>query len=226
MRGIQFSTLKCYSSSNFVFFQTVRSSLHTLCKCHGVSGSCTVKSCWKRLRSFRLIGDNLKESYEHAQRVSSAHNNIISPRSDEDSDTDRGVAARMRRKASRETLLLYQDVKQTYNRETKPRKLKTRHKHHTNNIIENIFSDKRPPRPSQLVYLEPSPSFCGRSSFSSGTSGRRCGNGYGSCSELCCGRGFNVWTRPVKKACNCLFQWCCDVKCSVCESEEEVKTCK
>lgn len=39
------------------------------CKCHGMSGSCTVKTCWMRLPHFRIIGDALKDRFDGASRV-------------------------------------------------------------------------------------------------------------------------------------------------------------
>lgn len=39
------------------------------CKCHGMSGSCTVKTCWMRLPNFRLVGDNLKDRFNAASQV-------------------------------------------------------------------------------------------------------------------------------------------------------------
>ncbi|XP_053377398.1 protein Wnt-16-like [Mercenaria mercenaria] len=36
------------------------------CRCHGVSGSCAVKTCWRSLPSFREIGDSLKLKYERS----------------------------------------------------------------------------------------------------------------------------------------------------------------
>ncbi|NXD90557.1 WNT4 protein, partial [Chaetorhynchus papuensis] len=39
------------------------------CKCHGVSGSCEVRTCWKVLPPFRQVGNVLKENFEGAMEV-------------------------------------------------------------------------------------------------------------------------------------------------------------
>ncbi|KAG9508833.1 Protein Wnt-1 [Fragariocoptes setiger] len=39
------------------------------CKCHGLSGSCTIRTCWMRLPSFREIGKLLHDSYDKSMRV-------------------------------------------------------------------------------------------------------------------------------------------------------------
>ena len=39
------------------------------CKCHGVSGSCSLKTCWNQLPGFRLTGNILKEKYDGAIQV-------------------------------------------------------------------------------------------------------------------------------------------------------------
>ena len=39
------------------------------CKCHGVSGSCTTKTCWTTLPKFRQLGFLLKDKYGQAAHV-------------------------------------------------------------------------------------------------------------------------------------------------------------
>uniref|UniRef100_A0A8C0BNS8 Protein Wnt n=1 Tax=Buteo japonicus TaxID=224669 RepID=A0A8C0BNS8_9AVES len=39
------------------------------CKCHGVSGSCEVRTCWKVMPPFRKVGNVLKEKFEGATEV-------------------------------------------------------------------------------------------------------------------------------------------------------------
>merc|ERR1712018_282378 len=39
------------------------------CKCHGVSGSCELKTCWRSLASFRMIGAMLKDKFDGAHEV-------------------------------------------------------------------------------------------------------------------------------------------------------------
>ncbi|XP_064156551.1 protein Wnt-4a-like [Anguilla rostrata] len=39
------------------------------CKCHGVSGSCEVRTCWRATPSFRRVGGVLKEKFDGATEV-------------------------------------------------------------------------------------------------------------------------------------------------------------
>ena len=50
-------------------FQIIENSLTTACKCHGVSGSCSIKTCWRALPDFSKIGDQLKDRYGMAIEV-------------------------------------------------------------------------------------------------------------------------------------------------------------
>ena len=40
-----------------------------VCKCHGLSGTCTMRTCWRRLSSFRRVGSYLKDRYQSAIQV-------------------------------------------------------------------------------------------------------------------------------------------------------------
>lgn len=39
------------------------------CKCHGVSGSCTLRTCWMAMSDFRKTGDFLRRKYNGAIEV-------------------------------------------------------------------------------------------------------------------------------------------------------------
>mgnify|MGYP002715730083 FL=1 len=43
--------------------------MHTDCKCHGLSGSCTLRTCWKKMPTFREVGNRLKEKFDGASKV-------------------------------------------------------------------------------------------------------------------------------------------------------------
>jgi len=39
------------------------------CRCHGVSGACTMQTCWVTLPSFREVASKLRRRYHEAKRV-------------------------------------------------------------------------------------------------------------------------------------------------------------
>lgn len=39
------------------------------CKCHGISGSCEVKTCWWQMKNFRALGDIMKIRYDSAAEM-------------------------------------------------------------------------------------------------------------------------------------------------------------
>ena len=43
--------------------------MRTICKCHGMSGSCTLKTCWKKLPLFKDVGLLLKDKFDGAAKV-------------------------------------------------------------------------------------------------------------------------------------------------------------
>ncbi|XP_071748392.1 protein Wnt-4 isoform X14 [Lepeophtheirus salmonis] len=49
--------------------QLLERNMKIQCKCHGVSGSCELKTCWRSIASFRIIGEILKEKFDNAHEV-------------------------------------------------------------------------------------------------------------------------------------------------------------
>ncbi|ELT96282.1 hypothetical protein CAPTEDRAFT_90169, partial [Capitella teleta] len=52
--------------NNEVGRTALKKTMELICKCHGVSGSCTTKTCWQHLSDFRSVGTFLKRCYARA----------------------------------------------------------------------------------------------------------------------------------------------------------------
>ncbi|KAH0535002.1 Protein Wnt-1 [Cotesia glomerata] len=149
------------------------------CKCHGMSGSCTVKTCWMRLPLFKIVGDNLKDRFDGASRV------MIS-----NSDRIRGSGnAIISNSASNFVHGSRQGLgrRQRYSFQLKP-----------------YNPEHKPPGLKDLVYLEPSPPFCDKNPKLGilGTQGRQCNDtsiGVDGCDLMCCGRGYKTQENFFRK---------------------------
>ncbi|XP_037797775.1 protein Wnt-2b-A-like [Penaeus monodon] len=154
--------------------KAVRKQMRLECKCHGVSGACTVRTCWQTVASFGATARWLKRRYDGATEVSMRPDGA-------------GLIPR--------------------------------------------HGDHKAPRKTDLVYLEPSPDYCGEDSSSgfAGTGGRQCNRtsqGTDGCDLLCCGRGYDTQRRLITSKCECKFQWCCFVACKTCETWRDLHFCK
>nr|ALL53301.1 WntA ligand [Thamnocephalus platyurus] len=49
--------------------KALQKQVQLVCKCHGVSGSCTVKVCWRKLQALNNVAKSLMERYEGATKV-------------------------------------------------------------------------------------------------------------------------------------------------------------
>ncbi|KAL0107924.1 hypothetical protein PUN28_014886 [Cardiocondyla obscurior] len=49
------------------------------CKCHGMSGSCELKTCWKIVPDFRVIGKTLKDRFRNAVMVTQSNLGSVIP---------------------------------------------------------------------------------------------------------------------------------------------------
>ncbi|XP_058875646.1 protein Wnt-6-like, partial [Acipenser ruthenus] len=52
---------------------TVKNFLLTECKCHGLSGSCSVRTCWKKTPALREVGGSLLARFQSAVRVTGSN---------------------------------------------------------------------------------------------------------------------------------------------------------
>jgi len=47
----------------------VKNYLENKCKCHGMSGSCTTRTCWRQLPNLRSVSNRLKSKFDRAIQV-------------------------------------------------------------------------------------------------------------------------------------------------------------
>ncbi|CAL4177516.1 unnamed protein product, partial [Meganyctiphanes norvegica] len=172
------------------------------CKCHGMSGSCTVKTCWRRLPYFRKVSNNIKARFDGASRVKQLS---ISNNNRQTNDKRRN---RRRRKKS----------PQRGNAGVRTYPLKP------------FDPEHKPPTSMDLAYVDSSPDFCRKDKKLGlqGTKGRECNNtsdGVDGCDLMCCGRGYHTRTMEVKERCSCTFKWCCEVSCQICRRMKTTHTC-
>ncbi|KAH6928418.1 hypothetical protein HPB50_015511 [Hyalomma asiaticum] len=218
--------------------KAVKFTLLTECKCHGVSGSCSLKTCWKRLPQFNHIGDYLVERYRRAKRALPYYGRS---RAALDPNRRKPVHLKLHEKHLRPPTAT----------STPPgsRKKKTKKasssKRRASSTSASVFSEGEPPdayelpwadvvvrpKPRDLVYLEDSPNYCVRDveRGSAGTMGRVCNRtstGPDSCRFLCCGRGFETHYRTRTQQCHCKFHWCCFVRCQTCAEKVRENICK
>ncbi|XP_005093595.2 protein Wnt-9a [Aplysia californica] len=198
----------------------VKDLVNTTCKCHGVSGSCTVRTCWLQLSPFKTVGNVLKSKYEKSAKVLSFPNQAAGKRQLMKRLSKLSVAHR----TSYNPLLSYSSATSLDMTSSSPMSAVGLSRSWAQNSFEEVTGIV-PLRRTDLTYIEDSPSFCRGSRYSPGTFGRSCIKG-DNCDSICCGRGYNVQRRRVRRACKCEVIWCCKVKCKQCISDEEVYLCK
>ncbi|XP_072756102.1 protein Wnt-7b isoform X2 [Anoplolepis gracilipes] len=208
----------------------VKAHLQTECKCHGVSGSCTVRTCWRTLPSFRQIGDALMKKYYRARPVIDV---TPPPLEQMLSSTSSEIIPILTNDAKIQDKLDDFAKSQYSHLSKKNRKLRKPHLVLKRTKVSGGSGKglKRIPKRSELVYLQPSPNYCepDLAQGSLGTQGRYCNRtskGTDGCDLMCCGRGYNTHQFTRTWQCRCKFQWCCRVYCETCTERTEEYTCK
>ena len=189
--------------------------MKTRCKCHGISGSCTVRTCWRQLSTFLNIGNILKDKYENSYKIITYTNHATGKSALSEEITLENSVGNVVRPTQLQNYI-------------SPHKSGRVRKHRKSKRDKNTSNDKTidsfAPRSNLMVHLEDSPTFCDASPFTPGTRGRVCDRS--NCDVMCCGRGYNRRLVMVKRACQCQVHWCCYVDCKQCTNEEEVFLCK
>lgn len=179
------------------------------CKCHGLSGSCTMRTCWRVTPPISKIGIELKRKYTEGVLVDQSN-----------------LGNGKRRK--KWVVLVFKKkiiIILSFSRK-KPKQNKKKWK----NKRLFIKGGKRKDFLNKLVYYEPSPSFCEAKPDLeiAGTMERQCNltsTETDDCSTLCCGRGYDrIMRQRVQQKCR--FEWCCEVKCVNETINEEITVCK
>ena len=170
------------------------------CKCHGVSGSCSIQTCWDQLADFRIIGSLLKKKYLDAVRVDYVRGQLIDGQiasannNQEDSETLSDQPTMLKRRD-----LVYLEKSPDYC--------------NANSTIGTRGTEGREclRRPKEDATMDELDAWEHRS-----------------CKRLCtkCGLKVTKTKIVVESSCNCQFQWCCNVRCDKCKTEKIVYACE
>ena len=180
--------------------------MQQVCKCHGVSGSCTMRSCWFKVGEFRQVGTFLKNAYRRALKFGlMANSNSVGRKkrisetfADDDTDENYVPSVDQSGDGGSDHSMPHQRL---------------------------AYAAESPD------YCSSNSSF-----GLNGTLGRVCSRRKGdevdfderkSCRNLCRKCGFKVkkQKKTVVSKCNCKFKWCCEVQCETCVKEESTFTC-
>ncbi|XP_022652626.1 protein Wnt-7b-like [Varroa destructor] len=185
----------------------VKYTRRTICRCHGTSGACNLKTCWKTLAPVYAIGDYLTKRYRQALQVEQpqVQDGQLLLRSATD-----GTGIRDR----------YNSVERNQAVVEVPRHHRKRQSRY--NGKQRVSSIK----PKELIFTSDLTDYCryDPNNGSRGTGGRKCTKE--NSEYLCCGRGYTEEWRIEGVHCRCRFEWCCQVHCEICHNRTLVRTCE
>lgn len=172
-----------------------------MCKCHGVSGSCTMKICWQVMPEFRLIANSLLDSYNDAERVKLDRRKTGFRLRRMHSTNDKNEFNHLKlRKPRKDDMVFLQMPPDFCEKNSKVGALGTRGRRclmmpkNIRSIISNSSLDSNDDDENRRFNSD-------------------------SCSSLCCGRGYRTKVVEIAEDCDCQFQWCCSVKCKKCKKK-------
>ncbi|KAF6779368.1 hypothetical protein AHF37_00939 [Paragonimus kellicotti] len=190
------------------------------CKCHGVSGSCSMRTCWTQLSPFPRVGSYLRQSYDEAIKAVYKLASVACK--------CHGVSGSCSMRTCWTQLSPFPRVG-SYLRQSYDEAIKVKFNRRGTKLRRSNRQTERI-TPDHLTYLDESPDYCNHDPIGGipGTRDRECipdSTDGTSCAELCCNRGSRVLLREVKEKCYCQFHWCCRVECKTCIRTEEYHVC-
>jgi wingless-type MMTV integration site family protein 11 len=206
----------------------ISDSLSTHCKCHGVSGSCSVKTCYRALPLGLLpdVGVTLRNRYSVAVHVDHRRAEAEARRAAAAASTARDRNARQRRQRGGRGAAADPSGSQSDGPSSRPAaaSLNSMDQFRTLLASKSVKDD-------DLVYSTISPDYClpDAALGSVGTKDRVCdkeSTGTGGCRSMCCGRGHRTETVQVQHRCDCKYYWCCYVKCKTCTKTVQIHRCR
>ena len=182
----------------------VRKMMKMFCKCHGVSGSCSLQVCWRQIGNFQNVGAYLKKQYKRASKVDLT-NGILkelerSPKMQPVDTNSNAVSPRDRRTsiAGQETKI---NKRKLIFLKPSPDYCKLNAKLGYKGVIGKTC-EVEPDSKDQTSKIR-------------------------KCTNLCktCGLHVKKQVVIVASSCNCKFVWCCRVSCDTCNTKKIVITC-
>ncbi|KAI8427544.1 hypothetical protein MSG28_002059 [Choristoneura fumiferana] len=185
------------------------------CKCHGLSGSCQLRTCWRATPDFRVVASTIKRQYRKVNLINMLKPTLSLMELLLKDNLGPVTACSCLSKLTSALIVAQEELNNGLSvLRGRPRGRRR--------------SRARPAPKTSLLFFEKSPSFCEADpkTESAGTSGRVCRIGRtsrsGSCDLLCCGRGHALIRKSSIKPCNCTFHWCCRVDCQRCRDDKWV----
>ncbi len=170
------------------------------CRCHGVSGSCSAKTCWRKVPDMEDIGQNIKDKYDESIKVSvqiTSKSEQPSLRSVSDEQVSISTSHLVHLQKSQDFC-----SKANY---TQGRKcVANKHKNYYN--VENTNSNSTTNTNSSTIIIVVDESLP-------------------ACEDFCCGNEYTEELIVNEENCNCRFSWCCDVVCDNCITKQYSYTC-
>lgn len=62
-------SLFCLKFVVCLLFKVIKDNMGKTCKCHGVSGSCTVRVCWRTMPKMEIVASILRKKFDNAVKV-------------------------------------------------------------------------------------------------------------------------------------------------------------